>query len=284
MKTILFSAVCLCTLSFASLPSCLKKIDVFTAMDHGLIAVSAVSLGGNSEECVSLKVRPVGGTPLEVSIPAGTHLDNGEPTRQDILTTRPLTILAKTNSTVTCKAYGFCCAATKGVPKEGDSYTLKKPTNPKWADMANVLATATYPAAMQQAAIWTVSDNLSLGSIYSDNKEQTTALREAASRITGKAVPFYDVNYGYLPNEPFVYTIKELSGEMQVSIQTRGKSTLALYAPDKEVVDVFYVDRPVQQGLHTIRFRYSSGVLQPGTYTVALWIDGKKADERKIEI
>jgi hypothetical protein len=284
MKTYLFLAAAFCVLSFAPLPSTLKKTDVFTAIEHKLITLTATGTGGNSEECIAMCLKPTGGTPLEVTVPAGAVFDNNDPLRQDIMITRPITILAKVNNTVTCKAYGFCCAATKGVPAEGDVFALRKAEKPAMTEMANVLAAAHYPPAMEQAAVWTVTNNHSLGSIFSANKEQTQILRAEASRITGKPIPFYDVDYGYQLNETFEYTVKEVSGEIQVAVRSRGKSTLALYAPDKEVVDVFYVDRPVQPGMHTIRFKYTSSVLEPGTYTVALWVDGRKADERKIEL
>ena len=137
---------------------------------------------------------------------------------------------------------------------------------------------------MQQSAIWSVSDGHSLGAIYSTDQKQTDELRTFTASLTGREVPFYNVDYGYTPNQRFVRTVKVLQGTMNIRVLRSGKASLCMYGPDGHIVQCFYVDRALEAGDYAQRFKYSSTELEAGTYKVRLTVNGQLAAERIIEI
>ena len=259
-----------------------EKVDVFTALQKKWIEVKAISNGLNSEECASLNIRNLSGKLLQVSMPAGTVLNSSDNAYQDILVTKPEDVFVDAGKTVTENAYGFCCQASNGIAGEGEGFSVEKCSNEKLLKLSEHLALNKYDPELEQSAIWAVSDQHSVGGIYNDNKPQCEKLRKFTADLLGQKVPFYDVDYGYELNTPFVYEPKTLEGNMSYALNESGRASLKIYAPDGSLFQTFYENKYMQSAFFTQHFRYTATDMMAGEYKVKLTVNGKLISEQSI--
>lgn len=282
-KSALIAAPILVSLGAAAPPAA-KRVDIHTALRQKLISVNAEGKGMNSENCVDLNIKNLSSAPVEIVVPTGTLFDTVNEGEQNILTTQPTVLALQPGGSATGEAYGFCCQSTNSVPSVGSVFKVKSCTDTSLVKMADYLSAHTYDPGMQQSAIWSVSDGHSLGAIYNNDRKQTEELRTFTASLTGREVPFYNVDYGYTANHEFVRTVKVLQGTMNIRVLRAGKASLCMYGPDGHIVQCFYVDRPLDAGDYAQRFKYASTELAAGIYKVRLTVNGQLASERIIEI
>ena len=259
-------------------------MDLLTALEKKLITAEAVSNGRNSEECANVRIKNLTGEKIQLRIPPGTLLNSSDNSEQDLLITRPTDIMVDRFQGVTVPAYGFCCQADNGLPSEGHSFGIEKCSNENLQKMANYLAEKPYDPSLQQAAIWSVSNDHSIGGIYGDNENECAELRKFTADLLKQPVPFYDVDYGYELNTEFVYAPKTLEGTMQYQLTREGKASLGIYDPSGNLFHVFYTDQRMDWGYYTQSFKFTATGMDPGDYTVVLVVDGRKVNQQTIRI
>jgi len=277
MKTIIVVLLCCSSLLFlnATLTPLPLETDLITALNKQWVTVNAISTGGNSEECVNLEVKNISAQPLRISLAPGTLFNTLDNDNQDILVTRPSEFVVNKGTPVIAKAYGFCCQADKGLSNPGDELTLTACTDEKLLSLAKHLSTTAYDPALQQHAVWAVSDKHSVGGILNDNRTQCNSLRTFTAGLLGQPVPTYDVDYGYELNTPFIYAPKTLKGTMNYRIAQTGKASLHLYDPNGKLFQTFFEDRTMSSGFYTQRFSYTATDMEAGEYQVKLILEGR---------
>ncbi|MDZ4823842.1 MAG: hypothetical protein SH856_10325 [Flavobacteriales bacterium] len=284
-QTVLFCAILVSVIFIcATLESPPQKYDVFTALEKKLISVMPVSAESSSENCATLNVRNLSGSPLTISIPVGAILNTTNESEQDILVTRPIEIFVKNNETGSGSIYGFCCQAGNSVPTSASAFRLEKCKSENLMKLSGHLAENNYDPMLEQAAIWAVSDDHSVGGIYGGAEQETKKLREFTAHVLGQEVPFYDVDYGYELNTQFVYEPKELRGTLHFQLDNGGKGTLKILDPKGEEFYVFYTDKSLQWGFFTQNFRFKAYDMEAGDYVAQMIVDGKVVDEKTIRI
>jgi hypothetical protein len=261
-----------------------SKLNILDAIAKKAVAVKAISTGGNSEKCINVEVKNLSAQPLEVSIPAGTLFNTDNQESQDILVTEPSTMIVQVGKSVTMQAYGFCCQASNGVPQTGESFHVEKCKDPNLVALANHIQSKNYDPLLQQHAIWAVSDKHSIGGIYSSNQQHCQDLRKFTADLTHQEVPFYNVDYGYEANTPFVFAPKTLAGEMSYFVPSSGKATLCIYDPSGSPFVLFYENKHMSDGFYSQRFRYTATGMEPGEYRVRLTVDEKLVSEKIITL
>jgi hypothetical protein len=260
------------------------KVTLLDAVRERWITLEAQSTGGNSEECVTLKIKNTSGKPLQLTVEPATVFNTEDNSDQDIVVTRPTDVLVQAGQTTTAKAFGFCCQASNGLSNEGDRMIAEACKSPKLAETARYLAAKKYDPDLQQHAIWAVSDNHSIGGIYSDNRLQCDDLRGFTAGLLGQPVPNYDLDYGYELNTPFVFAPKTLSGSMQYKVIKPGRASLQVFDPEGELYQVFYDNRYMESGNYTQRFSLTATGMIPGAYVVKLIIDGMEWQVQTITV
>lgn len=270
--------------SFVPITPLAEKTDLLKAMSEGLIKVKATSLGLNAEECVQLKITNLSSRKLNLIVNPGTVFHPTDESTQDILVTRPTEVVAEASKPATAKAYGFCCAASKGLPKEGGEMRIQACTNNQLIQTAQKLSAKPYSPDLQQHTVWAVSDNHSIGGIWSDSREQSSELREFTAKLLGQPVPTYDVDYGYELNTPFVFAPKSIKGEMSFRVTKPGRASLCVYNPDGQLFQTFFENKYLASGQYSQRFSYTSSNLAPGDYIAKLIVDGMEWRVQTIRI
>jgi hypothetical protein len=260
-----------------------EKISLTSAVKQKKVSLVATSTGMNSEECVKLELKNISGKPLKIEIPAGTLFDSANQHEQDILVTRQSEAILAANQSTTAKAYGFCCQATNAVPMPGSTFNVSDCTNEKLVKVATYLNNYPFNISSQQSAVWAVSDKHSVGGIFGSGKDMDS-LRTFTARLTGQDVPFYKVDYGYIPNTAFVYAPKTLEGNMDFKLDNPGKGTLVIYDPEGEPFQVFFYEKHMTRGTYSQHFRYTATNMIPGEYRVRMLLNNELVSERKITL
>ncbi|MCC6600964.1 MAG: hypothetical protein IT223_09865 [Crocinitomicaceae bacterium] len=284
MKVAFFFFTC-CSLLFAfTIDTPSARVDIFQAMENKWITVKAVSKGGNSEDCASIEVKNISGSPLSIVVPSGTLLNSINEDEQDIIVTQPATLFVQNNGTAGKNLYGFCCQASGGLPVSGNPFKTEMCGDELLRKLAEHLAVNSYSPTQQQNAIWAVSDRHSIGGISDEEDKSAQPLREFTANLLHQPVPFYQVDYGYVPNTVFVYAPKTLKGTMDYRITVSGKASLYIYNPEGEKFETFFENRPMQSGFYKQRFSYTATDMTAGTYRVELVVDGKLICENSITL
>ncbi|MEO8069254.1 MAG: hypothetical protein ABI599_16265 [Flavobacteriales bacterium] len=164
-------------------------------LEHHLIEVKPIGLGGHTGECVDVNVRNLSVGPVHTTIPVGWVFTSRVPEVQDLIVVREevLAIAGGATRSVSCRA--FCCEASGSGPDTGEIYRAGRPASKKLAEVAQAIARGEYSDDVAQNAIWVLSDANDIASMGAMDSTGQDTLRLAVSRISGQPVPLHSLWY-----------------------------------------------------------------------------------------
>ncbi len=257
----------LCAALFQIASAAIEQRSLIELLEHRLIDVKAVGLGGHSGESVRVTVRNLSAGPLNTRIPVGWVFTSQVPVVQDLLVTREevLAIAGGATRTVTCRAY--CCEATGTGPSEGEIYRAGRPANAKLQAVAQAIARGAYTDDMAQNAVWVLSDNNDIASLGAMDSTVYDTLRLAVSRISGQPAPLYSMRYA--EEEGRVCSQRPSSIRRRLRYTTMGTAfTAVVLDRNGHVVRVLNDHTQLEPGTHTLTFDLDVNDWPPGSYSI----------------
>lgn len=281
-QIVMLLAVALSFCSFLLVPT---KIDVIKAAENGMIDIEYTSLAGSSRDCVNMKISNKGSKPLKLSVDPGLRVYTKNPNEQDILITHEAEVIVAAGQTTDVSLWGYCCESMNSTPGLESEFSHADYAGELLCSVANHLNLNTYPPEMEQNAVWTVSNMHPIASIYDEEDENSGQLRQFCADLLGEKVPFYNIIYGDVLDQPFNDLPGKLNGSMEYRVDETCKVDLVLLDPDGELLVEFFEGRLRHpEAVYKQNFEFEATSMKRGVYTFQLVSEEKVIEERSMTL
>lgn len=138
--------------------------------------------------CVKATLQNLTSTPVSIQLEPGLFLISEDTTKQRmmIVDNQQLALSPKGSKTTTVNA--FCSQMHKGAPSQDIAFYTAGNADGNLLTLANYIVKNKFKSFAVQNAIWAITDNNDLSSIYSENTSESDSLRRFVSKLKG--IPF----------------------------------------------------------------------------------------------
>jgi len=254
------------------------------AAKKGLIRLSIKAKGGHIGDVIEMKIKNLTNKKIDLKLEAGRILDSKKNNEQDILVTQTQDFFVNANQLKTVNVFGMCCQAHNSSPQNNSDYAVGKLADSNLVKLAYYIdENKQYSNYSAQQAVWTISDNNSIASIWGGEKEVIIALRKFVSQITGRPIPPYDITYLQENENNVNGRATKIEGVFDYSVPVNGKVTIGIYDNSGHLVQLFFKDIAHQKGECKLFYTFRTRNLVSGTYYARMNLDGNLQKEMKID-
>jgi hypothetical protein len=228
--------------NFVSVEKCLKDGDI-NAQIKGL--------GGFQEECIAFNLENLTTDTLKIRIEAGRRLTSVDSTLQDIFLVRDENLILFPNGHKTLKGYGFCCQSSNHSPQSNSGFTVGYMAPETWQQVAHFIGQNTFPESAIQAAVWVLSDDHPVSSIWAPDLTDVQSLREMVAEIKGVEVPWYIVKYENDTSMVFSNRPEWVKGEMNYYVRTNSMVSINVRSSKGMLITTLVKEMSLESGHYT---------------------------------
>ncbi len=174
-------------------------ISIESALKYDLISYEIVNNGSHKGECVTINLQNKTSRALSLMIEPGRNLISIDTNKQDILIVKEALFTLTPMGNSTKNLFGFCSQAHKNSPSEGEKYLVGKMKDANIIKLAEHLNKNKYPISAMQYAVWTLTNNRPVASIFHESRDSIIGLQEYLSYKENKVTPWYSIEY--MPND-----------------------------------------------------------------------------------
>ena len=193
-----------------------QKFTIEELVKNPNFEVKFISKGGHSGKCVGLEIKSKFHKNIEVLIPEGTLFYPANEKEQTLITPIQEVLAIGKNRIVEYTLNGYCTESSDRSPVKLGAFKLGKNKNEKLSKLLVAFKkNKNLKNGVIQEAIWCVTNNNSVGNIYSDDPKDVIELKKAVSEITGLKIPWQSTKRnlvtntdGYIVAEPVKITGK----------------------------------------------------------------------------
>lgn len=196
--TILFAFLVSFLLAFSWKQPLLEKdkyVALETYLKSGSVRAKLSSLGGHSGNCMAIELSNLSKDTVFLFLEPGRRLLASDTTMQDILIVKKEKVLLAPLASKKINGYGFCCESTNGSPRTGTSYAIGYMAPASWVKVAEFISNNKFPDGAVQSAVWVMSNDHDISSVYGSDSETILPLRKFLGQIKGVEVPWYATIY-----------------------------------------------------------------------------------------
>jgi len=213
--------------------------------------------------CITLLVQSMSKSALSINLESGRLLETIDSTEQRMVVTRDELITLQPGKNKRIQVYAMCTQMHDRSPRKESLLALGTMAEGNLLEMTRFIGNKNYQSLAGQEAIWVITDNNDLGSIFSTNETELKELQQMASRLTGKPVPKAPHRIDYADGS--------VSGE--IVFDNKQKESYSMFIEDEagEVIIAFFEDKTIERPMHTTltwKFRYKG--FPKGVYYVKL--------------
>lgn len=264
-----------------------EELTVEQASKKGLIRLNIKGKGGYTGDMIEMKIKNLFPKKFRLRMPVGHRLDSKDSTVQDILITRPEEIILAAKEEKTIILSGMCCQAHNGSPGPKSIFDIGKMADSLLVKMAVFIhSNKLYKSYAAQRGVWVISDNNRMESINgSDTKEEDKMVQEFVSKLTGKPMPTYTIDYS-LQDSGAVFSGRPKVIRGVIEYQLLGNTVVTCGAYDKKgkIVQLFFLNQPHDTGSHRYEYTFNVAGLPAGTYFIRIYADSQLKKENKVEL
>lgn len=176
-----------------------SAISIESALKYDLISYEIVNNGSYKGECITINLQNKTSRALNVTIEPGRNLISTDTNKQDILIVKEALFALTPMGNSTKNLFGFCSQAHKNSPSEGEKYLVGEMKDANIIKLAEHLNKNKYPISAMQYAVWTLTNNRPVASIFHENRDSIIGLQEFLSYKENKVTPWYSIEY--MPND-----------------------------------------------------------------------------------
>jgi len=203
--------------------------------------------------CLELALENLHGQPLTVYIEAGRLLASADTSVQTMLVTKPATIEMAARGTQKQPLYAMCTEKWNGSPGPDEFFVLRQLAKPDLRGLAELIAAKDYQTTAGQDAVWVITDDQALSSIWSADVEEMTTLREYVSKVTGKQLE--ETEAATARRNPAPRYFISFNGNLLYPLKERSTVSLRLYDAQDSARHVFFENKTQDRGLHDYKYQ-----------------------------
>ena len=216
-------------------------ISLEEAVKMGMVEIECKAEEVFESDNLYLSIRNITNKDLKVDLVSGTYFIPHNEDYQDLIVMNSSLITLNGRSSKNITTTAFCTEYFDSCPDETVNYNIgecKKPDLFKIVDFIRSEPEILGSDDAIRSAIWSVSDDKHITSIYDEEIEQASGLRALCSEITGQENVWYNtqMNYGVDPSGHILCEPKVISGEIEIESSESCELHCHLIDPDGEMV------------------------------------------------
>lgn len=254
-------------------PPAKTTLTLDEALAADLVTAELVSKGGYSGKCVKLKLYNNTKKNLEIVVPEGTLLYPEDEGDQTLLMPEQQILALTREDGRSFSIPGFCTEASDRSPGEGSSFSLGASSSNNLQKLAAYINA--HPEVLKyedavQSAVWAVSNDHGVSSIYEEGKQPVHDLRAAVCDITGKENVWYNTqtNRRMLDDRSIVSEPQSISGKLEITSESNMKVRSFVMNDKREVVFSRENETALPPGTAKFTFSLVVSGWAEGTYQV----------------
>jgi hypothetical protein len=139
--------------------------------------------------CLTLDLQSLSRVKITIELENGRFLETIDTTEQRMIVTREEQISILPGQKGYILVYAMCTQMHDHAPAKGSLLALGPMADGNLLQLTRFIGKKNYQGLAAQEAIWVITDNNDLGSIYSNNTEELQQLQQLVSELTGKVIP-----------------------------------------------------------------------------------------------
>lgn len=236
--------------------------------------------------CMQLEVSNASADNLTLNLEYGYKLVPDDSSLQTMIVTQTLIVKLPPRQKKNYRVYAMCSEAHDGGPTPGSNFVLRTRATGHLLGLTELLNRKKYQGNAAQNAVWCLTDNYDIQSIFSTDTTMMYELRRFVAKAKGKGA---EKVYAAVTSEPYtepepVRTVSPTiySGSFSYSFSRTSNITIALYDEDNKLKKTYLSNQTQGSGEHTYNYKVSSEEMDNKRHYVRLYRDGRLYDEVSI--
>lgn len=230
--------------------------------------------------CIRLAMTNQSSSELQLKLDYGFRLEPVDTTYQTMIVTRAFTARLAPGQQKDQRIYAMCGEAHDRSPSPSAWFAWGKRTTGHLLGLTEYIQRKDYQNSTAQQAVWCLTNNKDLHSIYSDDTTIMYDLRRWVARAKG--LPIADV-YASARTQPEPVRVSETIYSGQIGYSIIGmrpvKIMIALFDEDNRMKTVYVNNEPQREGIYYYPYKISSAELDNKKHFLRLFREGKLEEE-----
>lgn len=232
--------------------------------------------------CMSMEIVSASADNLSLNLDYGFMLMPEDSSVQAMMVTQTLVAQLAPKQKKNYRLYAMCTEAHDGAPSSDEYFNMGKRTTGNLLGLAELLNRKKYQNDAGQDAVWCLTDNYELHSIYNTDTAMMFELRRfiaKAKNLPLKSV-YEDAADIAAAAPTFTYhTTYTYSGSMGYSLQGNHKVLIALFDEDNHMKKVYVNNENQREGDYTYNYQIGSDEMGNKKHYLRMFRDGKLEEE-----
>lgn len=290
LKTLCFKStlliVCLIFASFS--PKYLTytnqsyALSIEDAVKRNMILCVIESKGGHTGNCVDMNVKNLTSTKLIVKLESGRNLVSLDTNSQDILVVKEELFVLNPSQNQQKEIFGFCSESHKSEPHKSELFTIGEMKDKNIIKLTQYLAANKYPISAMQDAIWTMTNDRPIASIFHNNRDSIENLQEFVAQFTKTMSPWYSIEYTEPDSGLASNVAKNIHGNIDVRLAKNTVVKIVVY--DKFNIPQLRTEILTSEQANEHPFSVNVQALPRGRYHIGFYTLGGRLDEKVFSI
>ncbi|MFN8322246.1 MAG: hypothetical protein U0T74_06260 [Chitinophagales bacterium] len=234
--------------------------------------------------CMAMEIYTTGAEVLKLNLEYGYKLEPADTNLQTMMVTQSLIVKLPPKQRRTYRIYAMCTQAHDGGPSPEASFIMGKRTTGNLLGLAELINRKKYQNDAAQDAVWCLTDNYDVQTIFSEDTAMMYELRRFVAKAKGllpekiyeeRSLDVYD------PVRT-ITTRTVYSGSLSYSCSKTSKVMIALFDEDNKMKRVYVNNETQREGTYTYNYQIGSDEMEQKKHYLRMFRDGKLEEEISI--
>lgn len=234
--------------------------------------------------CMFMEVANSSAEALNLNLEYGYRLEPDDSSLQTMMVTQTLIVKLPPRQKKNYRIYAMCTEASDGAPSPSEKFRMAKRANGKLLGVAELINRKHYQNDAAQNAVWCLTNNHDLQSIYSEDTVMMYELRTFVAKAKG--IPLSKIyeasNDGYSAPVTTYTTRTVYSGSISYSFSKTSKVMIALFDEDNHMKKVYVNNETQHEGEYTYNYHIGSDEMNDKKHYLRMFRDGRLGEEISI--
>jgi hypothetical protein len=234
---------------------------------------------------MALEVVSLSADDLNLALDYGYKLEPADTAVQTMMVTQSLLVNLAPKQKKNYRLYAMCTEASQSGPNPKMAFKLGHRTYGHLLEMAELLHRKKYQGNTAQDAVWCLTDNHDISSIYSMDTAMMFDLRRQVAKAKGLLMSkVYEMEKpgSSGTSAPTFRTTTTYSGSFTYNVSRSCKILIALFDEENHMKKVYVNNENQREGKYTYNYQISSDDTQNQKHYLRVFRDGKMEDEISI--
>lgn len=279
MVALLAANSCTAELSYKFSEAIQKKL-VNVKINGAKRDTSGLYVSSHWGPCMAMEIVNVSADNLLLNLEYGYRLEPADSSIQTMVVTQTLMVKLLPRQKKNYRIYAMCTEAHDGSPSEKQTFHLGKRFSGNILNLAELINNKCYQTDAAQNALWCLTNNYEISSIYSDDTAQMYDLRRFVAKV--KKLPeasIYEASKGTSTTPRIIRTRTTYSGSLSYNISRTSKVLIALFDENNRMKKVYVNNEPQREGQYTYHYELSSDEMDNKKHYLRMFRDGRLEEE-----